>query len=426
MCGLLGCGSVTLAQGTQAPRGGGLFGGTRSDANDRHRLNFTFAVNEGYDSEVPLQLQSQLPQSGPQSGGYSTTANATAEYVRMSRRGQFRGTGESSFRYYGSLGTADAVSASAGLGGSLNLPARGTLEVNQTAAYSPSYLFGLFPSVTPAEVGETIPIAQDYRADLTESLSYRTNLALAFGSTQGTRFSVSGEYSATDYEEGSTYDDLTGHQARAGLSHGIGRSLRVSADYEYRVGDFSFGARTVEHSLPLGVEYSPALSATRRAILGLKVIPSTLVIPESAANTPVTGRVTKLQGEASASYPFFRSWMASARFRRNVEYVAVLGEPIFADTASVDVSGLLRRRLDLAASAGFAEGESALQQGNQVDSYTGTVRLRFALTRSFAAFSEYLYYRFDLRGLGFESLDLPTAFDQHGVRVGLTLWVSPF
>jgi hypothetical protein len=313
------------------------------------------------------------------------------------------------------------------LGASLNLPARGTLEVNQTTAYSPSYLFALFPAVASPEVGETIPIAQDYRADLTESLSYRTNVSLGFGSTRGTRISVSGEYSATDYEEGSIYDDLNGHTARAGVSQGIGRGLRVSADYEYRVGDFSLGTRTVEHSLPFGVEYSPALSVSRRATFGLKIVPSTMLIPESTSViTPVTGRVTRVQGEASASYPFLRSWTASARFRRNFEYVAVLGEPIFADTASVEVSGMVRRRLDFFASAGLAEGESALQQNNQVDSYIGNVRLRFALTRSFAAFGEYLFYRFDLRGLGFTTLGLPGTFDQHGVRVGLMLWVSPF
>jgi hypothetical protein len=82
----------------------------------------------------------------------------------------------------------------------------------------------------------------------------------------------------------------------------------------------------------------------------------------------------------------------------------------------------------VSASAGFAAGESALTFGgrNQLDTYTGTVRARFALARAFALYTEYFYYVYEQRGLLPLAPGLPRTFEQHGIRAGLTVWVPVF
>jgi len=80
----------------------------------------------------------------------------------------------------------------------------------------------------------------------------------------------------------------------------------------------------------------------------------------------------------------------------------------------------------VSASAGYVVGESVLQRDNgHFDTYTGTVRARYSVTRSFAVYGQYLYYYYNLRGQAALAPDLPKVFEQHGLRFGLMLWARP-
>ena len=169
--------------------------------------------------------------------------------------------------------------------------------------------------------------------------------------------------------------------------------------------------------------YSRALSISRRANFRVNITPSTLEITESTFNDAVAGRVYRMQGDASVEYQFRRTWRASGTVQRGVDYLAVLAEPIFSDAGRFSLEGLLTRRIDLLATAGYATGASVVNRSSQLDTYTGNVRLRFALTRTLAFYSEYLYIHYDQRGQ-LLAPEIPRAFEQHGVRIGLTLWAS--
>ena len=191
----------SFAQGTAAPRpAGGLFGATQSAVNGRDRLNLMFDVNEALESELPLELRSRVAQGDLQSGGFSTMVTASADYARNRRRLQLAGTALTAFRYYGRLNEVAPVTHSAGLGASISLPRQGNLHLAQTAAYSPSYLYQLLPTAgLPAPI-ESIPANPDYRIDATDSYSYDTQMALAFGSARRTRVTTTAEYSRTDFQ----------------------------------------------------------------------------------------------------------------------------------------------------------------------------------------------------------------------------------
>jgi hypothetical protein len=89
----------------------------------------------------------------------------------------------------------------------------------------------------------------------------------------------------------------------------------------------------------------------------------------------------------------------------------------------LELQGLMGRHVDVSASAGYVLGRSALSLDSQrFDAYTGTVRGRYAVARSVALYTEYLYYYYDLHRLQALTLGLPPIYEQHGVRVGLMLW----
>ena len=46
-------------------------------------------------------------------------------------------------------------------------------------------------------------------------------------------------------------------------------------------------------------------------------------------------------------YQFRLNWRATANYRRGVEYLAVLTEPMFSDGARVGLTGLISRRVDV-------------------------------------------------------------------------------
>jgi hypothetical protein len=419
---VLGSTSPLFAQRT----GGGLFGATSADASDGHQLNATVVLAEGLDSETPVSLRGQVPQMGAQFAGWSTAVDAAGEYDNVARGRRLRATGQTSFRYYRTDDAPTFASHSLAVGAQFNLPARSSFEFNQTTAYSPSYFYQLFPSAAASTIGDSPPLGSDFRIDPNDSFRYLSDATLRFGSLSGTQFRVAGSYSVTDYERDSTRPDLRWVQGQSQLSKRLGRSNHVNLGYRYRAGEFGYGARTEEQEVSVGVDYSLALSSSRRLVFRVNLRPAILQIADSPSPTSFSGSEIKLQTDGSVAYPFLRSWTATASYRRGVEYLAGLPEPVFADSASADLHGLIHRRVDVSAAAHYTDGESALNQQGGLGAIAGEATLRVAWTRSVALYGQYMYYRYDVRNLGVFGLELPNVVEQHSLRLGVTLWVAPF
>ena len=87
---------------------------------------------------------------------------------------------------------------------------------------------------------------------------------------------------------------------------------------------------------------------------------------------------------------------------------------------------MIGRRVDVSALAGSATGASPSSRNTRnFASYTGEARIRYALTRTFALYSEYLYYYYDLRGQARLAPGLPGVYEQHGIRVGFMVFGQP-
>jgi hypothetical protein len=411
----------------------GLFGGPLSETGRGQRFNVTFMVSQAYDTEIPAELRARLPQNDPQLGGFSTMLGTSAEYTNTGRRGQIVGSGQTSFRYSRQLAEVAPVSHSGAIGARVNLSRTASVEANQTVAYSPSYLYQLFPGVTPPGLGEAVAAAPEFRVDQTDSYNYGTTGTLAVGSERGNRFTASADYQHTEYRgDIVTRPNLTTYGRRAGYSRGVGRNVTVSTEYEYRTGQFEFGDAK-EHRVNIGADYSRALSSTRRATFRIRLSPSFMDIPEDDPDALVTGRVRRLQADGTAEFQLHRAWQTGASYRRNTEYTPAFLEPVLTDSISAQVTGLITRRLDVTASTGYARVGSALNRGDtplepesQLDTYVVTVKLRYAMSRRLALYTEYLYYVYELRGETLLAPDLPPTFEQSGIRVGLVFALPLF
>ena len=420
-----------LSQSTNPRRpSGGLFGGASSDSGRNERLNFTFEVAEGYDSQLPLEREAAIVGGSLSSGGFSTVFGGTASFSQSGRRLQFGASASTAFKYYQELNRLDALSHGVGFGIGVGLPIGGRFEINEALAYSPSYLYQLFPQGEPPALGESIPLNPDYRIDEAGSYSSTTRAALRFGSSRETSFTTSAEYRVTEYEDEAP--GLSGVDTRtvgASVAHTVSRSLSFSGGYNYRSGSVGFTGPSYEHGMPVGVVYSRALSASRRLSIRLNASPSWLKIAPSAlvvaAGEPVRDYFFRLQGGANVNYPFKLNWNAGAYYDRSVQYVMGTTQPLLSDSIRLELTGLMARRIDLTAGGGYATADSA-QAGSrqQVNTYTAGVRIRYALRRSMAVYSEYLYYNYDQGGLLSLAPGLPRVFEQHGVRVGFALFAE--
>ena len=119
-----------------------------------------------------------------------------------------------------------------------------------------------------------------------------------------------------------------------------------------------------------------------------------------------------------------RTWTAQTQYRREIRYIEGFVSPVFSDSATAGVNGLLTRRTDVAVNASYFTGTAGLTRGSpRFSSYSASARLRRALTRTLAAYVEYLFYHYDFDEAAVRPAGVPPQFSRNGVRVGLSLWI---
>ena len=146
-------------------------------------------------------------------------------------------------------------------------------------------------------------------------------------------------------------------------------------------------------------------------------------MPDAADDGQANAKRWLVSGQASMAYPFRLNWLATATYRRDTQYLSVFGQPVVSGGTTVALTGLPARRVDFSVSAGYATADSAYQTAQALKTYTGQVMVRYAMRRSVALYSEYLYYYYDQRGQVPLAPGLPAVFEQHGIRVGVSLFL---
>jgi hypothetical protein len=432
-------------------------GGATAEANGRQKLDVTLSSTQGYDNDQTPDGGTTVGLGGADSTGYSTTLVGAADYTRQIRRVQVRATGTSTFRYLrplddGLYSSSRSVSHSAGVGIFARLPKRTTAFVNQTATYSPSYLYNLFPQAPSTIPGDAPPAAPDYALNNAASQFYGTSMTIAHDFTGRSSLSASADYQNTDTSGGTLgRRAVSSYGINPRFTHRVSRNTAAMAEYVYRYSELGLGGATTtigamtDHGINVGVDFNRPLSATRHLIFGAHVgssitiarqpalavpAPAAAESPDSiAAESPVElviedRHYRRMSGQLVLGYDFARTWKTGFIYRRGVDNIAGLSAPISADRLTANIEGKVARRVDVLASAGYSLGESALyRERSTFETYTGDVRIRYGLTRTFAAYVEYLYYFYDSRGSTPIAPEIASSLERKGVRAGLTLLV---
>jgi len=436
---LVSIASPGLAQiGATPGTSGGLFGGTRPESGRRRDVvTMILDVNQTANPASQSALSSELPESQVRLPGSFTTMSATADYQRVRRQAQFAFSGYDSFRYDPSLQRVDQVTRGASLLATVDLPKRGILHVDQTAAFSPSYLYRLFPVVDAPPAGQNQPTT-DYRVDTIDSRSYDTRATLTFGSVRGTRIEGRGDYSRTSFEQSAQLrPDTRTASAELALLRALSRRTGLTFEYRLRNSEFGAGGATQEQTAAFGGEYTPRIWGGRATIRG-RVAPSLLTVTApagavggSAGNsddpeaTPRSRR-SAFQTELSFAYGA-RRWRLSSIYRRSLEHLGGVRGPLLSDGASLEFTRLITRRIDVSMRGSYAEGVSVVPStSSDLRTYTGNVRVRYAVSRSTAVYSEYQTYHYDVHGQAQLAPQLGPAYDQRYFRAGIVLFAQPF
>jgi hypothetical protein len=432
---ILGPPSTAFAQSGSGRPFRGLFGGSNQRDGQRQTLDLSATLVEAYDDHLLAELGS--PRDEPVSG-YYTTLNSNARYSWAGPQVRFGLSGNSAWRYYGSSSEVAPVGHS--VAARLAAPLRpGTnFSLNQDAYYRPAYRADLL-LVEANDSQDRAPTTGDVAISDVPSYGFATTAAIAQNLSRRSMLSATADYRFTGFiDESNRRRDRSSAGIRTGWSHRIRRNTSLTAGYSYRRGDgvviASSGTtlgKTAEHGPQFGIVHTPVLSATRRAHfqfgMGVSVINAPSLTVQGATTTR---RFYRLSTDASVMYPFARNWEGRVAYRRGLEYVAELVEPVFTDNFRGIVEGFVSRRVDLLVLAAYNRGGSVLSTDGPVlstnsrfDTYIASVRSRIALTEHMAGYVEYLYQFYEFGRL--LAPGLPPEVERNSVRAGLTLWVRP-
>lgn len=422
-------GLTQTTDGQPAPAG--VFGST-PNADARQTLDVTVSLITAYDSGMsvaaaPVAYQFIDPYATVNSNMYV----GSVDYGWRRRDVQFRTSGASTLRHDRRSGDITTMGQTAAAGLTARLSQRNALSVNQTAVYSPSYLYNLFPPATAPAVGEAPPTAADRAVADFGSYSYGTQLTLNHDFTRRTNVSIAGDYNrAEDPTAASGQPDLETYGTSGTLTRALGPNTTANGRYRYRTSNFAYsgvaadGGISEEHSLEVGLTHAWLLSRTRRMNLNVTLGRSVVIPLQPPGGEGHRGRAYGLIGQVGLGYVFGRAWQASATYRQAVDYVPGLIEPVATGGFTARIDGLITRRVQANLAALYSSGRSAFQAGGTTfDTYAGNARLRYALARGVAVYVEYLYFFYDFRRAGQLAPGIPPALERHSGRAGLTLLI---
>lgn len=407
----------------------GLFGGAPQDPSRAQTLTVALNGYGGYDDNVIADQSGVGNDPRNQVGSGLVGGGGTITYTKAARRVSFATHAMFDTRYYPKHDALSASAYGAGAGLTYQLSRRTRVSLNQNVAYQPSYQFGnLFPSLAGEPVlGEGVPS----NLDLTVSrrASWITNSAASLERELGRMTSVTLTYGYSQQRftenpldaEGNplTAGDLTSQQAGFRFRRRLTRYMSLRLGYEYIHGVYPFPVDTTveNHNIDVGVDYARTLSFSRRTQFSFSS-------GSSIVQTSQLGRTFRVTGNAYLSHEFTRNWQGQLAYLRDVGFFGNFGTPIFSDSASFRLRGVVGDRMQVTLTTGYLSGQLGLMDGaSTFHTFTGTASMIYALTQLLGFDVSYSYFDYNFA----ENAALPPGvrprFDRNSVRAGFTLWL---
>jgi hypothetical protein len=343
--------------------------------------------------------------------------DTAASYEHVGRNIDFGASGGSSLRYYPDLRDVTQLSDQGAVG--LAVHTRRThIRGLGSARYTPYYAMMLVPTAAPAVAGEQAPFPVDTVIDKREAYGYGTNVTVDQSLTGRSSLTFTYDFRRTQFRSDTTR--YNSQSAGARYQNHLTKNLAIRLGYLYQQTDYRLPTATLPafrmHDIDSGVDYELALGRTRRSTMGFSVGAGILETPST--------RTYRALGDAWFNREIGRTWTARIAYHRGIGFADLFPAPFFSDSFIASTQGSLTRRLDFRASASRTTGDLGLSGATNVfDTTNGSTRLRFALTRMAAVYTEYVVYRYQFSNLTNLPSAFPRAFHRQGVRAGLTFWI---
>ena len=397
-------------------------GGTAVDPNRRQDLAISVDFGESYDDNLLADFGGLNP-SLVQKGGYYSAMTPRVDFESRGERLQVAVNAGSYVRAYQDVGKVILTNSYAGAGLIGRVTPRTSVYINSGVTYAPAYIYELFPQAPPALGAAVTPPGDYYGASVQRSFTYDSSARISHQFSPRAVFSVISGYRYTQYVERlPNYPDRRSYDIGGEYSYSLDRNVKLRFGYTYRDLYYSSFQQPTEHNVVAGIEYNRPLSKTRRTLVGFNVGP-TMVTGPLAAREAASNQY-RLVGDAFLDHQIGRTWHTRTAYHRGLGYIETVSEPVYLDSASIQASGFVSRRIDLLFYAGYATGDVASRgQPSQLRSYNGDTRLRFGLTREVAAYVEALYYQYRFAPDLVLAPGVPHELKRSGFRAGLTLWL---
>jgi hypothetical protein len=415
---------AALAQTPTAGTFRPVFGGASPGSANGTSLNMTFDLAEAYDDNV-LSDPGGISLATVQASGFYTVVTPQVALAARGDRMQLFVTAGSGARRYQDSQNFVVTNHSFATGLNARFSKQTTMSLNQSVGYTPSYLYGLFASLAPPLPGDVVPSAPDYAVDTVRSYTYVTTAGLVHQLTPRAVLSFDGVFQRADIVGSAAgYSDLRSYEAGSRFAYSLNRDTRLRIGYKYRAAEYSTVLRPYEHDVDLGLEYSRALSRTRRSSFALSAGPTLVEETPAASDPDGVRRHYRLRASALLNRQIARTWSVQGGYQRGLAFIEGLEAPVYTDALTATVGGFLNRRVDVTLMAAATTGDllvAGAQSG--FTTATGNARWRVALGRTTAAYLEYMVYRYDF-GQGVRlPPGVPLNLTRNSVRAGLTIWI---
>src|SRR5262249_51899533 len=142
-------------------------------------------------------------------------------------------------------------------------------------------------------------------------------------------------------------------------------------------------------NIDAGLDYARSLSFSRRTQFSFST-------GSSIVQTSQLGRTFRVTGNAYLSHEFTRDWQGQFAYLRDVGFFGNFGTPIFSDSASFCLRGVVGDRMQLTLTTGYLSGQLGLMDGaSTFHTFTGTASLLYALTQLLGVDVSYSYFDYN-------------------------------
>ena len=396
-------------------------------------LTVNGSVGSGYDtsaqiaSTVPgaVYLGNPLASEGSRYNQFGGDLSYSATLDKWSLGGSL----SSSARQYPTLDVPMTMGSAASGGASVTLGKNTTIHGNVGTTFSRMRNFSPFASVGEPALGQIDAPNLDFGYGNT---TYHT-LTFDGGFTQqlSARSSLQATYSRLTNSFQSDFQNIKQQTGAFRYTHSLNRYLNLRLGYGYTDARYGITGRQYKtHNLDVGVDYSRALSLTRRTKLSFSTGATAVQSGTPAVQTGTTGEQQGSQtrfdviGSATLTREIGRTWNASLVYQRSVGYAQFILEPIFSDSISASYGGLINRRLSFHSGAGTSRGGVGFSSaaGNGFDAINAFAGLSQALTRHLALDVNYSLYHYNFEPYAALVSGLVPRMNRHSVNVTLSAW----